>query len=68
MNIDVSIQTGDILFIDCRPETRKITLNNNSVMKYKSGEYISLGNGSNELKVDYTGDCTVYIRWREAWI
>ena len=68
LNIDVSIQTGDILYIDCKPETRKITLNNSSIMKHKSGEYISLLNGSNELKVDYTGNCTVYIRWREAWI
>ena len=68
LNIDVSIQTGDILYIDCKPETRKITLNNSSIMKHKSGEYISLLNGSNELKVDFTGNCTVYIRWREAWI
>lgn len=68
LNIDASIQTGELLYVDCRPDTRVIKINDVSAIKYKTGQYISLVTGSNELEIDYEGECTVKIRWREAWI
>ena len=68
LNLNLEIQTGDILYIDCRPSTRTIKVNEEPKIKYKSGEYLSLINGSNQLKVDYIGSCVVYVRWKEAWI
>ena len=68
LNLNLEIQTGDSIYIDCRPSTRTIKVNEEPKIKYKSGEYLSLINGSNQLKVDYTGSCVVYVRWKEAWI
>ena len=68
LNLNLEIQTGDSIYIDCRPNTRTIKVNGELKVKYKSGEYLSLINGSNQLKVDYTGSCVVYVRWKEAWI
>ena len=68
LNLNLEIQTGDSIYIDCRPSTRTIKVNGELKVKYKSGEYLSLINGSNQIKVDYTGSCVVYVRWKEAWI
>ena len=68
LNLNLEIKTGDSIYVDCRPGTRTIKVNEESKIKYKSGEYLSLINGSNQLKVEYTGSCVVYVRWREAWI
>lgn len=69
LNINYTIHSGDSIEIICNPKKRKIKLNNSiSLMKYKSGQFISLPNGTNEINVDYQGDCTVTINWRECYI
>lgn len=68
LNLDIFIESGDMLYIDCNPKSRSVKVNEISKIQYKSGNYISLVNGSNQIKVDYDGECVVHIRWKEAWI
>ena len=68
LNLDILIESGDVLYIDCNPRSRSVKVNETSKIQYKSGSYISLVNGSNQIKIDYDGECAVYIRWKEAWI
>lgn len=67
LNLNINIENGDILYINCNPAKRCVKKNGTSVIKYKSGNYISLVNGSNQLGVDYNGECSVKVRWREIW-
>lgn len=65
--INYKLTGNDSLIVDCNPATRKIRLNDKiPLMKYKSGSYITLINGSNVLNVDYIGDCTVKVTYREV--
>ena len=66
LKINCNISSEHTLFIDCNPSSRKIRYNNKSYMRYKSGNYISLVNGSNIIKVDYSGSCTVEISYKEV--
>lgn len=67
LHINYPLSNNDILIIDCNPSTRKVRLNDRiPLMKYKAGSYITLVNGSNILTVDYTGDCTVSVKYKEV--
>lgn len=66
LKINCNISSEHTLFIDCNPSSRKIKYNDKSYMRYKSGNYISLVNGSNIIKVDYSGSCTVEISYKEV--
>lgn len=68
LNLDINIDSGQTLYVDCNPVSRCVKRDKESVIKYKTGTYISLVNGSNNLKVDYVGECTVSLKWRESWI
>lgn len=68
LNLDCNLESDQILYIDCNPSTRCVKINGVSKISFKTGNYISLVNGSNQLKVDYEGECTVNVRWREAWV
>lgn len=68
LSLDLFIESGDVLYIDCNPKSRSVKVNGVSKIQHKSGDYISLINGSNQIKIDYDGECLVYIRWKEAWI
>ncbi|MDU4326683.1 MAG: phage tail family protein [Clostridium celatum] len=68
LNLNFNLESGQTLFIDCNPNTRCVKVNGVSVISCKSGNYISLISGSNQLKVDYEGECSVNVRWREVWI
>lgn len=66
--INYTISGNKKIIIDCDPKTRKIKLNNSiSLMKYKSGQFISIPHGSNEIVVDYNGDCSVTLYYKEAY-
>ena len=66
LKINCNISSEHTLFIDCNPSSRKIRYNNKPYTRYKSGSYISLVNGSNIIKVDYSGTCTVGISYQEV--
>lgn len=66
LKINCNISSEHTLFIDCNPSSRKIRYNNKPYMRYKSGNYISLVNGSNIIKIDYSGSCTVEISYKEV--
>ena len=67
LHINYPLSNNDVLTVDCSPSTRKVRLNDRiPLMKYKTGSYITLINGSNILTVDYTGDCTVFIKYKEV--
>ena len=66
LKINCNISSEHTLFIDCNPSSRKIRYNNKPYTRYKSGSYISLVNGSNIIKVDYSGSCTVGISYKEV--
>ena len=66
LKINCNISSEHTLFIDCNPSSRKIRYNNKPYMRYKSGSYISLVNGSNIIKVDYSESCTVEISYKEV--
>ena len=66
LKINCNISSEHTLFIDCNPSSSKIRYNNKSCMRYKFGNYISLVNGSNIIKVDYSGSCTVEISYKEV--
>lgn len=67
LTLNLTMTSEDKLYIDCSPFTRCIKLNGTNAVKYKSGNYISLIEGSNVITIDYQGDCSVTINWREAW-
>ena len=68
LNLNINIEAGQVLYVDCNPASRCVKRNEESVIKHKTGAYISLVTGSNSLKVDYFGECTVNVKWRESWI
>lgn len=68
LNLNINIEAGQVLYVDCNPASRCVKRNEESVIKHKTGTYISLVTGSNSLKVDYVGECTVSVKWRESWL
>ena len=68
LNLNYNLESGELLCIDCNPATRCVKVNNNSIISSKSGSYISLISGSNEIEIDYIGECVCKVRWREVWI
>ena len=66
--INYTITGKQKIIIDCNPKTRGIKLDGNvSLMPYKSGQFITLPSGSNEILVDYSGDCIVTISYKESY-
>lgn len=68
LNINTSLEYGQKMFINCHPKHIKVYKDDESIINYKTGNYISLVHGSNEIKVEYEGTATVSIRFREAYI
>ena len=68
LNINYKSSIGDIIEVDCNPSSRKIRLNNSiSLIRYKTGRYISLQNGLNDIEIEYTnGNCSVILEYREV--
>lgn len=68
LNLDIDTSSDEELYIDCRPSTRCIRYNGRSMIPYKTGDYLTLVEGSNLISVDYEGSCVVSVRWKEAWV
>lgn len=72
VNIDLSV--NEKLIVDCRLSSRGVykvdeTGVQKSVIKNKTGTWISLLPGENNLEIVYTGSKAVAtVKWREVWI
>lgn len=65
LKLNYQTSSQDVITINCRPESRSIKLNNKSLIRYKSGQFLSLVNGSNDIIVEYNGECEVKFEYRE---
>ena len=67
LKLNYDMATEDEIIINCNPESRSIKKGGISLMRYKSGTWISIVKGGNKIKVDYTGDCTITVSYREKY-
>lgn len=65
LNYDMAI--ADEIIINCNPESRSIKKGGTSLMRYKAGTWVSIAKGENIIKVNYTGDCTITVSYREKY-
>lgn len=65
LKINYQTNSYDKMVINCRPESRSVKLDKVSLIKYKSGQFLSLVNGSNDIIVEYDGDCAVKFEYKE---
>lgn len=64
--LNYALGSEDKVTVNCDPKNRKCRLNNNiNLIKYKSGSFIKLVNGSNVINVTYDGTAEVKIIYRE---
>lgn len=73
LKINTSIKEDEILEIDCNPLTRSVYLYNNvgkktNLISVKSGNYLSLINGSNIISATYDGTANVLVKWKERFV
>ena len=72
LNINSNLNTGEMLIVDCRKETRSIikkdaTGEEVNYLKHKSGVWLSLKNAENEISIKYDGTAQVNIKWKECY-
>ena len=72
LNINSNLNTGEMLIVDCRKETRSIikidaTGEEVNYLKHKSGVWLSLKNAENEISIKYDGTAQVNIKWNECY-
>lgn len=73
LKINTSIKEDEILEIDCNPLTRSVYLYNSlgkktNLISVKSGNYLSLINGSNIISAAYDGTANIVVKWKERFI
>lgn len=72
LNINSNLNTGEMLIVDCRKETRSIikidaTGEEVNYLKYKSGVWLSLKNAENEINISYNGTAQAIVKWKECY-
>ena len=72
LNINSNLNTGEMLIVDCRKETRSIikidaTGEEVNYLKHKSGVWLSLKNAENEISIKYDGTAQAIIKWKECY-
>ena len=72
LKINSNLNTGEMLIVDCRKETRSIikkdaTGEEVNYLKHKSGVWLSLKNAENEISIKYNGTAQVNIKWKECY-
>ena len=72
LNINSNLNTGEMLIVDCRKETRSIikkdaTGEEVNYLKHKSGVWLSLKNAENEISIKYDGTAQVNNKWKECY-
>ena len=72
LNINSNLNTGEMLIVDCRKETRSIikkdaTGEEVNYLKHKSGVWLSLKNAENEISIKYDGTAQANIKWKECY-
>ena len=72
LKINSNLNTGEMLIVDCRKETRSIikidaTGEEVNYLKYKSGVWLSLKNAENEISIKYDGTAQANIKWKECY-
>ena len=72
LNINSNLNTGEMLIVDCRKETRSIikidaTGEEVNYLKHKSGVWLSLKSAENEISIKYDGTAQVNIKWKECY-
>ena len=72
LSINSNWNTGEMLIVDCRKETRSIikkdaTGEEVNCLKHKSGVWLSLKNAENEISIKYDGTAQVNIKWKECY-
>ena len=72
LNINSNLNTGEMLIVDCRKETRSIikkdaTGEEVNYLKHKSGVWLSLKNAENERNIKYDGTAQGNIKWKECY-
>ena len=72
LKINSNLNTGEMLIVDCRKETRSIikkdaTGEEVNYLKHKSGVWLSLKNAENEISIKYDGTAQVNIKWKECY-
>ena len=72
LKINSNLNTGEMLIVDCRKETRSIikidaTGEEVNCLKYKSGVWLSLKNSENEINISYNGTAQATVKWKECY-
>ena len=72
LKINSNLNTGEMLIVDCRKETRSIikidaTGEEVNYLKHKSGVWLSLKNAENEISIKCDGAAQVNIKWKECY-
>ena len=72
LKINSNLNTGEMLIVDCRKETRSIikidaTGEEVNYLKHKSGVWLSLKNAENEISIKYDGTAQTNIKWKECY-
>ena len=72
LKINSNLNTGEMLIVDCRKETRSIikidaTGEEVNYLKHKSGVWLSLKNAENEISIKYDGTAQANIKWKECY-
>ena len=72
LKINSNLNTGEMLIVDCRKETRSIikidaTGEEVNCLKYKSGVWLSLKNAENEINISYNGTAQATVKWKECY-
>ena len=72
LSINSNLNTGEVLIVDCRKETRSIikidaTGEEVNCLKYKSGVWLSLKNAENEINISYNGTAQATVKWKECY-
>ena len=72
LNINSNLNTGEMLIVDCRKETRSIikkdaTGEEVNYLKHKSGVWLSLKNAENEISIKYDGTAQAIVKWKECY-
>ena len=72
LSINSDLNTGEMLIVDCRKETRSVikidaTGEEVNYLKYKSGVWLSLKNAENEINISYNGTAQATVKWKECY-
>ena len=73
LKVDYAINDGETLEIDCNPKTRSVYLYNSTgkstnLITSKSGNFLTLVNGSNIVSCEYDGTADIVVKWKERFI